>query len=149
MFLTSDLSDLAEDLRLPAASRRAHLRPAAGEGPAVGRGRHAALLRHPGDGGPGPDHRGVSLAVCSPRASWSVRSSHTTRQLIRFHGIRFSFYRRKEPEPEPRRFDENLPQNTKSKSLCRRYTFSQVTVTQHPTGWCVVDCGVNWLLIGF
>lgn len=66
------LSDVAEELRLPAASRRPHVRPAAGEGHAVGRGRHAALLRHSCDGNPGPDdHRvsqcdGVCVCVVTP-----------------------------------------------------------------------------------
>lgn len=54
------LSDVAEELRLPAASRRPHVRPAAGESHAVRRGRHAALLRHPCDGNTGRDDYRVS-----------------------------------------------------------------------------------------
>lgn len=59
LFLSS-LSDVAEELRLPAASRRPHVRPAAGESHAVRRGRHAALLRHPCDGNTGRDDYRVS-----------------------------------------------------------------------------------------
>lgn len=59
-FIFSCFSDVAEELRLPAASRRSHIRPAAGESHAVRRGRHAALLRHPGDGNTGRDDYRVS-----------------------------------------------------------------------------------------
>lgn len=62
------LSDVAEELRLPAASRRPHVRPAAGESHAVRRGRHAALLRHSCDGNTGRDDYRVShhedVCVC-------------------------------------------------------------------------------------
>lgn len=55
--------DVAEELRLPAASWRQDVGPAAGEGHAVRRGGHAAFLRDPGDGSPGwNDHR-VSYAA--------------------------------------------------------------------------------------
>lgn len=60
VFFLCSSSDVAEELRLPAAARRPHVRPTAGEGHAVGRGRHAALLRHPGDGDTGRDDDRVS-----------------------------------------------------------------------------------------
>lgn len=72
-FFLCSSSDVAEDLRLPAAARRPHVRPAAGEGHAVGRGRHAAFLRHPGDGDTGRDHDRVSRR----NARDSGESSHS------------------------------------------------------------------------
>lgn len=59
-FFLCSSSDVAEELRLPAAARCPHVRPAAGEGHALGRGRHAAFLRHPGDGDSGRDDDRVS-----------------------------------------------------------------------------------------
>lgn len=60
MFFLCSSSDMAEELRLPAAARCPHVRPAAGEGHALGRGRHAAFLRHPSDGDTGRDDNRVS-----------------------------------------------------------------------------------------
>lgn len=69
------LSDVAEELRLPAASRRSDIRPAAGEGHAVCRGRHAALLRHPCDGSVGWDDYRVSNRDVSVKVGKAGHSS--------------------------------------------------------------------------
>lgn len=53
-------ADVAEELRLPTASGHPNVRPATGEGHAVGRRRHAALLRDSRDGDPGREDDRVS-----------------------------------------------------------------------------------------
>lgn len=70
--LLFSLTDVAEELRLPAASRRPHVGPAAGESHAVRRGRHAALLRHSCHGNTGRDDHRVSSADISPDVQMNV-----------------------------------------------------------------------------
>lgn len=58
--LLFSLSDVVEELRLPTASWRPYVRPAAGKSHAVCCGRHAALLRHSCDRNTGRDDHRVS-----------------------------------------------------------------------------------------
>lgn len=73
LLLLFSLSDVAEELRLPAASRRPYVGPAAGESHAVRRGRHAALLRHSCDGNTGRDDHRVSCFELSADISPDVQ----------------------------------------------------------------------------